>query len=155
MKGIVAIVLKVDKDKEGSRSYDGGQYDTEKEINHSFKGDPLFPASPDSKKKPQDKTDGDEEPVSINVQTAQAKENGIHFLKSQISNSKHQTNSKHQFQMTKTVFPVSNLNHWNLFGIWCLCFGASFTIVEQQLNGHQADADGDGGIRNIESRPVI
>ena len=27
--------------------------------------------------------------------------------------------------------------------------------MEQQLNGHQADADGDGGIRNIESRPVI
>jgi hypothetical protein len=72
-------VLKVNQDKEGSRSYDGGQYDTEKEINRSFKGDPLFPASPGSMKKAQDKTDGDEEPVSINVQTAQAKKDGIHI----------------------------------------------------------------------------
>jgi len=78
MKGIIAIVLKVDKDKEGSRSYDGGQYDTEKEINHSLKGDPLFSASPGSMKKAQDKTNGDKEPVSINVQTAQAKKDWKH-----------------------------------------------------------------------------
>jgi hypothetical protein len=72
-------VLKVDQDKEGSRSYDGKKYDAEKEVDHSLKGDPLFTASPEGDEKPQNETDGNKEPVSINVQTAQAKKDGMHL----------------------------------------------------------------------------
>ena len=58
--------------------------------------------------------------------------------------------------MTETIlFEISDLPHWDLFGIWCLGFGASFVVIEQELDRHQPDADGDSGIRDIERWPMI
>jgi hypothetical protein len=47
------------------------------------------------------------------------------LLKSQIPNPKSQIISKFQFPITQTVlFGALNFDHWNLFGIWYLRFGA-------------------------------
>ncbi len=54
--------------------------------------------------------------------------------KFQIPNLKFQINSKLQFQMSqKVLFRISNFGHWELFGIWCLAFGAFHSVWFQYI----------------------
>jgi hypothetical protein len=117
--------------------------------------------------------------ISLKVISLHFMQKPIHkhkLLKSQITSTKLQINSKLQYQnlklqypMTKTdelakrqkpfflkiifAFEILNFGHCDLFGIWYLCFGISGLsgLCQLGIHGHQSIADRAGELLEEET----
>ena len=84
LERILTIEIKVDQNEQGSRPDDGRQDRIEEEVRHVFKRNPFSFCIQDGDDQANDKTEGEEETVSINVEAAQSEKNGRHKCKLEV-----------------------------------------------------------------------
>ena len=119
LQGMLAINIKIDQHKEEPCPKEGRQSRVKDEIDPILKRDPDTWLSnfQEGENRCYGKAQNDKEPVSVNMETAELKQDGMHNL-IQIPNPKSQTIPKLQFQMTKRIF--SRFKFGSLEFIWDL-----------------------------------